>query len=145
MTLKGKYAENKVREKLKEMEAAGCAFHRFPDAMAGSLVTSPSDFMVMKEGRLILLEVKEVNHAYRLPLKNYSPDQMARMRMWEAAGAKALVVIYFTPLRAWRWVTTQDLFESKQVLLSQPKPGGSWNFSQTPATTLTHVFEEIEW
>jgi len=131
---RGKEAETKVRKKLQSMEAANCAHMRMPDTHSGSRVPTLSDFIFCKEGRLNLLEVKQVAHSYRLPHKNFAPDQIARMRNWQAAGAQAVVVIYFTPEEAWR-VKPVDWFLQKD--------GGSWNFEGTPLLTLEEVFLKI--
>ena len=118
---RGKWAEGRVRLFLKGQEASqDAAFHRFPDARAGSMQVTPCDFMFIKAGKLYLIEVKEVDHACRLPHKNFSPDKVARMRMWQLAGATCNVVIYFEPTKLWLVV---DL----RVFLT--REGGSWNFS----------------
>lgn len=115
--LRGKYAEGRVRDWLKNAEKADTAFMRMPDAHAGSLVTTPADFLTCRQGRLTLLEVKEVAHATRLPHKNVKPDQLARMRMWKMAGAHAWVLVCHMPMKLWRCVPIEEFIE---------KTGGSW-------------------
>ena len=117
---RGKWAEGRVKAFLKGRESASFTHHRFPDARAGSMVTSPCDFMYMNSGVLTLLEVKEVQHTFRLPHKNFSPDQVARMRSWQAAGARAYVLIYFSVSSKWRLVPV-DFFVNRV--------GGSWDLS----------------
>jgi hypothetical protein len=114
---RGKWAEGRVRDWLKAAEKADTAFHRFPDAHAGSLVTTPSDFLTCRQGRLTLLEVKEVQHSTRLPHKNFAPDQIARMRMWKMAGAHTWVLVCHMPVKVWRCVPLDTFME---------RTGGSW-------------------
>lgn len=123
---RGKWAEGEVKKLLKKLEMANCASHRFPDAHAGSLATTPSDFLVCRAGKLTLLEVKEVQHDYRLPVKNFAPDQRARMRMWKLAGAQALVLVCFQPSRVWR-LADIDYFTNE---------GASWDMRDVPTGEL---------
>ena len=132
---RGKYAEGVVKKLLKEMEANTFVHHRFPDARAGSFVTAPCDFMTLKEGKLTLIEVKAVEHAYRLPFKNMSVDQCARMRSWRAAGADAWVLVYFAPLKLWR-AETVDYFMQREI-------GGSWNMTHIEPKKLKDLIKEI--
>ena len=76
---RGKYAEGKVKAELKKLEAANCTHHRFPDAHSGSFITAPADFLILQNGRLRLLEVKQVEHGERLPYGNFSSEQVNRM------------------------------------------------------------------
>lgn len=127
---RGKWAEGRVRAYLKTLELANCAFHRFPDAHAGSLATTPADFLVCRQGKLTLLEVKEVQHDFRLPYKNFALDQMARMRMWKAAGAQALVAVCFMPTQTWRILDVEYFVQ---------RDGASWDMRDTltvPLNTL---------
>ena len=136
---RGKYAEGEVKKFLKKMEAANCAHHRFPDAHSGSMVTAPADFMFMQAGIFRLLEVKEVQHDFRLPYDNFSPDQVARMRMWQAAGAHAWVLVYHKNLKAWRLIPA-EWFLNRPKLSASGKPVGSWVLDEFPLVTLTEAF-----
>lgn len=133
-TNRGKFAEGKVKAKLKSLETGNCTHYRFPDAHAGSFSVTPCDFMVMRDSKLTLLEVKQVQHNFRLPHGNFSPDQLARMRNWKLAGASAWVLVYFAPITAWRLVEA-DYFLVKQ--------GGSWDFRAFPTMTLDEAFDSI--
>lgn len=127
---RGKYAEDKVRAILKSQESlADFAFHRFPDAHAGSMVSAPADFMFMRDGTMTLLEVKEVAHDFRLPHKNFDPAQVARMRMWRAAGAKANVLIYSSTLQKWRYIGL-SFFLNRPTIAENGRPIGSWDLSE---------------
>lgn len=132
---RGKTAEAKVKDKLVAMESHTCTHYRFPDARAGSFTATPCDFMVMHSGQLTVLEVKEVNHAYRLPHKNFDLSQRARMKNWQLAGASAWVLIYFKPEDAWR------LIELDSTAI---RTGGSWDFSAWPLMSLATAMEHIE-
>lgn len=136
MTLgtRGKYAESKVKAVLKTLETVTCTHVRWPDARAGSFTVTPCDYMVCKNGRLTLLEVKEVNHNFRLPHANFSRDQVARMRNFESAGAAAWVLVYFTPLKLWRC-------ESIGYFLQ--REGGSWNMSHLDLVGLENTLGKI--
>lgn len=117
---RGKWAEGRLKSYFKKLESVSFTHYRFPDARAGSFVVAPCDFMFMRSGHMTMVEVKEVNHAFRLPHKNFSPDQVARMRNWASAGAGAFVLIYFEPIKAWR-VIPVDTFLARE--------GGSWDLS----------------
>lgn len=132
---RGKYAEGKVKALLKKLEAANCIHHRFPDRRAGSFVTAPADFMILQDGRLRLLEVKEVDFEHRLPYANFGQDQVARMVMWSLAGAESWVLIYFKPLKAWR-VLPAVHFTVRPLKNHLNKPIGSWFLQEVPTTTL---------
>ena len=131
---RGKYAEKRVKTLLTAMESIKCTHHRFPDAHAGSFAVTPCDFMVCKEGRLTLLEVKEVQHSFRLPHKNFGLDQCARMRNWMIAGASAWVLVYFVPEKAWRAV---------DVIYFMTRTGGSWDMRDLPLVDIGETLNNI--
>ena len=137
MTLanRGKAAETAVKKYLAGVEAANATSIRFPDARSGSFQVTPCDFITLRKGQLYMLEVKAVEHPVRLPFKNFSVDQMARMRAWESAGAEAWVLVYFTPLKLWR-AETVGYFMNREV-------GGSWNMEHIEAKPLTEIMQEI--
>ena len=136
---RGKWAETEVKKFLKKMEVANCAHHRFPDAHAGSFVTAPADFMFLQAGKFRLLEVKEVDHEFRLPYANFAPEQVARMRMWQAAGAHAWVLVYHKPVGGWRLIPA-EWFLNRPKLSDSGKPIGSWVLTEFPLMTLTEAF-----
>lgn len=131
---RGKAAEAAVKKILSSMESSDFTHHRFPDARSGSFVTAPCDFVALRKGKLTLLEVKSVDHEYRLPHKNASPDQIARMRNWEAAGADAWVLVHFAPLKLWRAETVGYFLQ---------REGGSWDMRHLEARTLNEIMKEI--
>ena len=132
---RGKYAEGKVKAELKRLEAANCAHHRFPDRRAGSFVTAPADFMFLQSGVFRLLEVKQVQHDFRLSYQNFGADQVARLKMWQAAGAKAWVLVCFMPSKTWR-LASVDYFTDRVLKSATGKPVGSWDMRDVPVCTL---------
>lgn len=121
---RGKYAEGKVKDYLNKLNYSGAvAFYRFPDARSGSFQQALSDFLIMFCGRATLLEVKEVNHSYRLPAANYKLQQRAKARSFQAAGAIPLVLIYHTPDKLWR-ILHNDFFGNLD--------SGSWDLRGVP-------------
>lgn len=127
---RGKTAESLVQRFLKDLSSkAHCSSFRLPDARAGSLVTAPADFLICRNGKLTLLEVKEVAHEYRLPQKNFALDQRARMKMWKLAGAQAFVLVCFQPSRLWR-LADIDYFTDK---------GPSWDMRDVEIGSLADL------
>lgn len=125
----GKAAEDSLSNLLKSWESRqAVAWHRIPDARAGSMKVALADFFVLCKGESVLLEVKEVDHEFRLPHKNFTVDQVARMRRFNMAGAKSLVLVHFTKTGLWR-AAAPEWFISRE--------GGSWDLSTLPAAPLT--------
>lgn len=133
---RGKYAEDVIKKKLKALESADTTHYRWPDTRAGSLKTAPADFAVMRRGRLFLLEVKQVQHGYRLPYPNFDPAQAARMRMWQHAGASPwIIVCHRTEQTLWRYGPL-DAFEDRSV-------GGSWNLQTWNTYSVDEILSRI--
>lgn len=120
---RGKWAEGRLKAHFKKLENATAAHFRFPDARSGSLQTAPADFAFLRDGKLYLIEVKEVHHDFRLPHGNFRSDQVARMRLWEAAGATSLVLIFHSTTAKWRVLPASFFVE---------RHGGSWDLSRFP-------------
>jgi penicillin-binding protein-related factor A (putative recombinase) len=121
---RGKYAESKFRDECKFYEnQQNFAFHRFPDAHAGSMVSAPADFQTCYKGVLRLIEVKETEQDNRLPYNNFAPDQVARMRMWQLAGGESWVLVYHKNTKVWR-VFKVDQFVDRR------EDQGSWFFDK---------------
>lgn len=133
---RGKWAETKFRKWcVKKSESTfDFSFYRFPDARAGSKSSVPSDFEVLYKGKHFNVEVKEVDHDFRLPHKNFSPDKVARMRKFEMAGSACWVFIYFKPAGVWRIETIAHFLE---------KQGGSWDMSNHAAVDFDTALREI--
>lgn len=122
---RGKYAETQVKNRLKKLESSSVVHHRFPDARAGSFTATLSDFMILKNGKLTLLEVKETQHARRLPYLNFNAAQIAKMRMWKAAGAQAHVLIFHSTEKLWR-VGDVEWFFVNHITEVNGKAVASW-------------------
>jgi penicillin-binding protein-related factor A (putative recombinase) len=100
---RGKVAERLVKTYLKgREESSKLAYHKFADAYSGFKSPAPCDFMVMSNGKMFVIEVKETKHDFRLPKANLKPEQIARMRLWEKAGARAYVLVYHSQTKLWR-------------------------------------------
>jgi hypothetical protein len=101
---RGKFAEGKVKAWMTKRSDAEAAFwmYRYPDPRAGSLQAVPADFGALRLGVPYLVEVKEVDHDFRLPAKNFSADKVARMNKFRIAGGECWVVIYHRTTKLWR-------------------------------------------
>lgn len=141
---RGKYSEGKVREFLKKWADTHLhfCFNRILDAHSarGAMANpQPGDFQwfmqlepvvgdAFPRTRNGLIEVKEVEHAYRLPHKNFSVDQVGRMRVRQLAGSEPLVLVCFRPEGGeTRWLAPE--FE-----MFMQRDGGSWDFRGMPTT-----------
>jgi len=76
-----------------------------------------------------VIEVKEVKHAYRLPVKNFEAEQVGRLWMRELAGSETLVIICFRPEGERPMWRTAPLTFFKD----RPSPSGSWDFRDISA------------
>lgn len=130
---RGKSLEQRFKALCGVKEAkASFSSYRFPDAHSGSRAVVPADMMTMWDGQLHMVELKEVAHATRLPYKNFRPDQVARMRKWQLAGAKSLVLIHHTAADVYR-VLPVDYF------LDRPEGQASWQLGEDG-----HLFKLLE-
>ena len=130
---RGKSAEGLLKDYLeKRSRQQSFAHMRLPDAHAGSLVATLADFMVLQDGRFQLIECKSTRQEHRLPHANFDTGQVARMRIWQLAGANCFVMIYHEMLGLWRSYSL-DYFVTRT--------GGSWNLRDTEPTTLEKAFE----
>lgn len=128
---RGKVAEGLVKKRLEHLARSSTfVWHRFADMRAGVRQVALADFMFVNDGRLSLLEVKEVAHDFRLPHGNFSADQVARMRMWDIAGCDAIVLIHHSTTRLWRRLPA-DYFVTRV--------GGSWDLRPYPTDTLENL------
>lgn len=119
---RGKVAEGKVRDYLKALEALSVhfTFNRIGDAGAagGAFAAQAGDFQAFGWGKNWLIEVKETQHAYRIPHGNFGPEQVAKMRKRELAGSVPVVLIYHRNEKLWR-CPHLELFLYRE--------GGSWD------------------
>jgi len=115
---RGKVAEGLVRKHLASINRQDFAWSRLPDAHAGSFQPALADFLLLNAGQMILLEVKETLHTFRLSRYNFKQEQIARMRLWAAAGANAFVLVYHSTPKTWRLLPVEFFLNSE---------GGSWD------------------
>jgi penicillin-binding protein-related factor A (putative recombinase) len=132
---RGKVAEKRIKDWLKARSDSMLAFdfYRYPDARAGSFARVPADFEALQAGQSFLIEVKEVNHAFRLPSKNFAADKVARMVKRRLAGATCWVLIYFVPTRQWRAVEL-DFFRHRE---------SSWDLREFPEISFEEATQTI--
>lgn len=107
---------------------------RLPDAHAGSMVATLADYALLIDKRFVLAEVKSTLHDYRLPHGNFGADQVARMNVWQHAGATCIVLVYFENLDVWRGLPL-DYFKVKD--------GGSWDMRAVPVKPLNQAFWDL--
>jgi len=110
---RGKSAEKAIATYLSELSQKVAAFdwHRQYDARSagGRFPAQPGDFAFYSAASVGffkipshgLIEVKEVEHDYRLPKKNFEKEQIAKLRKRELAGGKIAVVVNFTTTKKW--------------------------------------------
>lgn len=110
---RGKAAEKKVHEALTAWAAdiGSREFNRLLDARAAGRVVkaAPADFEFFSAGTHGLVEVKSVQHDFRLP--RGSVTQIPRLRKRAMAGGVCLVLVYHSTLKLWRAVPVSYLME----------------------------------
>lgn len=136
---RGKTAEAKLQKAFTKIEALRYDFtyERIYDARSSmGKMSNPrvGDFMLYHQGRNIIVEVKEVNHAYRLPKPNFERAQRARLRKRQLAGSICAIVVYHSPTDVWR-IAILDFFGAEET--------GSWDFRGTPEYTLDTVLDVL--
>lgn len=150
---RGKYAEGKVKDYLKLLEAAHMdfTFNRVQDAhaAAGRFVPQPGDFQAFHllepatngykfcypKSRNFIIEVKELKHDFRLPHASYSADKVARVQKRVRAGTEAIVILYHTTAKVWRAVPF-EVFTDRSV-------GGSWDLREYPTVDYRTALSEF--
>jgi hypothetical protein len=114
---RGKYAEDQVRNALKALSAlrADFDYERNYDARTsmGRIPARAGDFTIFDAGSHGIIEVKQVDHDYRLPKKNFDPKKFGKIRMRQLAGGKVSVLVYFTPSKLWRVVPFEYFYARK--------------------------------
>lgn len=136
---RGKWAEGKVRDALKKRALqTRFAFLRLPDARAGSFTPTTSDFLVVSNGVPIFLEVKQIDHVFRLGVKSFDQGQRSRMRLFVEAGALARVVVASSQTKLCRLA---DLvwFESRMT-----ESLSSWDLRSLPERSFESVIGDVE-
>lgn len=105
-------------------------YSRIYDARSagGRFPARPGDFEFFYPCVHGLIEVKEVKHDYRLPVKNMT--QLPKLRRRDRAGGTILVLVFHSTTGLWRRVALDWLWEHKDA--------ASWDLSswKTHATPL---------
>jgi hypothetical protein len=126
---RGKAAERDVKKYLQEvsLQYFDFDFDRIYDARSagGKFPSRPGDFEFYYPGRHGLIEVKEVNHVFRLPEKNFNKRAIARLRKRQLAGGTIVVVVRHSPTGLWREVPLSFFVQRAD----QP----SWDLTEFPA------------
>lgn len=142
---RGKSLEQRFRALCKEQEnRQGFAFHRFPDARAGSRKEAPADYQTMSDGIFRLIECKECKYDGRLPYGNFDKAQVGRMRLWALAGkstaqGRGFVLVHHTTKDNYTVAKVENFIERKEGK-------GSWFFNEMPHqvfATLEEAFNYI--
>lgn len=120
------------------------AYHRFPDARAarGALAAQPSDFLVCRkpagrEPETVFLEVKETAEQRRLPKAKVS--QYGKLKMFDAAGARIIVLVKRSAHGDWTFFRARELFHHEDTPTSFPFEGRP-TFA-TAADALQEIFK----
>ena len=133
---RGKVAEALARDAFAKLANSQTTYlYRFPDMRAGSMAPAIADFMLLHQGKTYLVEVKETQHEFRLPHKNFETAQVARMRMAQMAGAKCVVLVYHATLKMWRGFNVEQFTE---------REGGSWDLRSTELSSLEDIIKSYD-
>jgi len=106
----GKETENLVEDVFKVWnERQDFAWHRLPDAKAarGRLAAQPADFLWRCGEMSGFLEVKALNHPYRLPASRLT--QLPTLKKWTLASSKDIVLVHHYMLGLWTSCFVQEL------------------------------------
>lgn len=136
---RGKVAESKLRTELARLEAGlvDFTFERILDAHSARGAMSAAragDFVIYYKGKNILIEVKEVEHDFRLPKSNFKRDQRARMMKRQLAGSICQVVIYHSTTGQWR-ILPLNYFGVEEV--------GSWDLREIATVNIKQLIGVI--
>lgn len=133
---RGKVAESLVRDALKALEATAMqfTFNRIGDAGAagGAFAAQSGDYQAFGWGKNWLIEVKELQHAYRLPHSSFGAEQVARMRKRSLAGSIPVVLLYHRNEKVWRCPSFATFLR---------RDGGSWDFRLVETFSLAEIME----
>jgi penicillin-binding protein-related factor A (putative recombinase) len=140
---RGKKSEADVNKFLAAMGNRLAIFdwHRVYDARSagGRFNAQTGDFAFYTPNAHGIIEVKEVDHKFRLPNKNFDKAQIAKCRKREMAGGKIGVVVNFTEAKKWALVPLNYFYNR----LDQP----SWDLTEfikfdSGAKALEHFFNQ---
>ena len=100
----GKEYEKQVQDYLRKLAAKHADFDwlRLPDARTsmGRIGKMPADFEIFSTHGHGLVEVKSIDHAFRLPHAKLT--QIPKMKVRAMAGGFCIVITYFKKTKTWR-------------------------------------------
>ena len=136
---RGKEAEDLVGKCLAGLkkESVKLDYDKVPDAFSTRgtyTVPRVGDFLIFYRSASIALEVKEVDHEFRLPAKNVSPDSRERLRRRSYSGCHCYVAVYFKPLKVWR-LAPISYFDHRAA--------GSFDMSDLKVMTLAALMKDL--
>lgn len=136
---RGKVAEGLLDKEFRKLDLslANFTFERIYDARSSrGAMANPrvGDFVLYHNGLNIVVECKETEHAYRLPVGNFELDQRARARKRQIAGAICVVVVYHSTTEKWR-LEPLDFFGTLNK--------GSWDFRGRAEYTKAQIIEKL--
>lgn len=112
---RGLWAQDEAEKYLKvRSEKPSFAYHRYPDSRSArrGIASQPADFLVGYLGFAYHIEVKETKEK-RLALAKIS--QYGKLKLFDWAGFRTLVLVYRSELNDWVVLTRSDLFEHDEV------------------------------
>lgn len=142
---RGKKPEARVKAYFERLAASRADFdwERKYDAHSagGRFQRQIYDFAFFAPGVHGGIEVKEVAHDFRVPYKNFKPEQVAGLRKRMLCGAHAAVVVFHSTSGLWRLCPPE-------VFFSRPPEAGSWDLRDIVAEltchqVLDHFFRRI--
>ena len=121
----GKYLEIAVKDHYETLKDPRIIMHRFNDSTAGRNLTAaqPADFIIVNQGKTILLECKSTQHQCRLPKFAQHP----RMLRWGRAGVFGVVLVHHYKEDVYRLVEVADLAIGKASFDLKPYPTMDFN------------------
>ena len=135
---RGKSAEKSFRAECEtHAKRSNFDFERLHDARSSQghmSAVQTGDFAIYYKGRPVMVEVKEVDHSYRLPAQNFPREQRNRMLKRKAAGCMCVVAIHFTEIKKWRFVDIEVLANIDR---------GSWDFRGFSTCTVGEGMQAI--
>jgi hypothetical protein len=135
---RGKASEKAIKAMLEKFNRRYARFdyERVYDARSarGRATARTGDYNVWCNSIPYTIEVKEVDHKFRLPAKNFDAAAVARMEKRLLSGTTCLVLVFHKPLGLWR-MPSLDVF-------SEAKP--SWDLTAWPTFTEDALFKALD-
>jgi hypothetical protein len=127
---RGKRAESALAAYLKKTKESHASFdyQRQYDARSagGRFQSQAGDYLVWRLKDTVpfsaVIEAKQVHHDYRLPSKNFSGEQIGKLRRRQLAGSGVLILVFHTTTGFWRCVPFKLFTDNPSV--------PSWDLSE---------------